>query len=498
MNNISRICCCLLVFCLLCTACSQSDGSVSPTPSNEIQNPVTASPVPTQEVITENEAKTAESDDSDTPDNNESASLSDEEKLAQWKKWYRVNQLATQREQLERVAKNIKPATIDKGYLENMYQFVENSTSKIITESTENNCLYAPFSFYLSLSEFYEMASGEAKDELRNVLFPSNSMDNEGYLKNSIEWLMYSHWIRDVGWNISSGRFDANNSLWLSDKFSFDYDKTAYFKDNYLTDVFRGDFGSTDFQNQMYYWQYENTNYSMTPDYDEAHAVLDDCSIASINTMDYHDSWVFPFESAGTGSFYTSEGEEVTCDFIKKTLGGYMTFGSDYSAVYLPLQELNYMYVILPDEGTSVYDLINRSGFLSDFIHAKVNETNPINSTTDSGKIVVTLPKFSIENKLDLTATSKELGANKIFEKGVRAFVEFANEDTYIGRFNQSNKIKVDEKGCSTNNYSTSGAGQGGPPKNLDTEFVVNRPFIFIMVKDQIPFLVGVVVNPTL
>ncbi len=79
----------------------------------------------------------------------------------------------------------------------------------------------------------------------------------------------------------------------------------------------------------MYYWQYEKTNYSMTSDYEEAHDALDSNAIASMNTIDFIDYYIWSFDATQTdsGIFCDSNQHQIPCDFMNKV------FHNSYSLV---------------------------------------------------------------------------------------------------------------------------------------------------------------------
>ena len=95
----------------------------------------------------------------------------------------------------------------------------------------------------------------------------------------------------------------------------------------------------------------------------------------------------------------------------------------------------------------------------------------------------------------DLKAKTKSMGIEKIFDTSANAFASFAEEIKYISSMKQTSKIEIDENGCTAASY-TELIGSSSGPRNGKAEIILNRPFIYVLYKEDIPFLIGVVRNP--
>lgn len=60
--------------------------------------------------------------------------------------------------------------TIDQQQLPEYYDFVSKTYNDILSEKENENIVYAPMNFYLSLSMLSEMTENEARKELQNAL----------------------------------------------------------------------------------------------------------------------------------------------------------------------------------------------------------------------------------------------------------------------------------------------------------------------------------------
>ncbi len=158
------------------------------------------------------------------------------------------------------------------------------------------------------------------------------------------------------------------------------------------------------------------------------------------------------------------------------------------------------MYVILPDENLTVDDLINRKGFLTDYMAARTGFNSKINETSDGGRINIYMPAFSHESKLDLKDAAVSMGIKKIFDENGKAFTGFAGDEIYVNRYKQYAKVAIDNSGCNVRSDYNLHYIQSHDKKrvsgSLNEEVRLNRPFIYIMIKDELPYLIGIVENP--
>lgn len=375
---------------------------------------------------------------------------------------------------------------ISKDFLQNFYDFTEQTFAQVIRDNEGQNQIYAPLNFYLSLSMLNELSEGEAKEEIQKALNISDAKDNVSELNTAISSLQERRMF-------PIGRLNINTSLWLNDEINYQDDILNMLQSQYNTEIFKGNLKDSEFQNSMSKWVYENTNFEFQPDYHKSLDQKDPLAFISLSTLDFYDEWMNEFneEDTRTDTFFISDNEKIACDFMNmEDCDHLFMVGEDYiSTVCILKGGVEYMLFILPKEGLSVDDLIEEKGKLSDIIY----DWN--DGQASLGKVKLSVPKFAYENEIDLTPTAERLGIKKIFEKKSKAFSSFADEDIYITDIFQVSKIEINEKGCSASSYTEMHALSSAGSKG-EAEIILNRPFIYILYKDKVPFLVGVVRNP--
>lgn len=369
-------------------------------------------------------------------------------------------------------------------FLRNFYDFTEQSLAHVFRDNKGENQIYAPLNLYLSLSMLSELSEGEAKEEIQEVLDISDAKVNASELNTAISALEKRR--------LPLGRLNVNTSLWLNDELNYQDNLLNTLQSHYRTEIYKGDLKSGDFINLMTKWVYENTNFEFQPDYHKSLDLIDPRAFISLNTLDFYNEWLYPFEEEDTRTetFFLGDNEEINCDFMKMedSFHPFMV-GEDYISTICVLKESESMLFILPDEGLLLDDFIEKRGNLSDIIYDWTNDQFSM------GKVKLSVPKFAYEDEIDLKTTVERMGIKKIFDENSNAFTIFADENIYITDIWQASKIEINEKGCSASSYTEIRAMSSGVSKD-EVEINLNRPFIYILYKDKVPFLVGIVGNP--
>ena len=373
---------------------------------------------------------------------------------------------------------------ISEEFLHNFYEFVEHTWAYVLRESDGGNQLYAPFNSYLAFSMLNEIAEGEAKEEIQEVLGISDASLNSSEVNTAINTLENQR--------LPLGRLSIKSSLWLNAEINYEEEILNQLQSQYRTEIYQGDLMDIEFQNKMSKWVFENTNYEFQPDYNQMLHNVDPYAFISLNTIDFYNEWSLPFEEkhTTTEAFILSNHKEISCDFMKlETSFHPFIVGEDYISTVSILKGNESMLFILPEEGLSVEEFIENKGKLSSILSDWTNDQYSM------GKVKFSVPKFAYESEINLKSAAEAMGIKKIFDNNARAFSEFANLDIYITDITQASKIEIDEMGCSASSYTEIRAAGSGVSKE-EVEINLNRPFIYILYKNKVPFLVGVVGNP--
>ena len=112
-------------------------------------------------------------------------------------------------------------------------------------------------------------------------------------------------------------------------------------------------------------------------------------------------------------------------------------------------------------------------------------------------KVNLSVPKFDVASTQDLSDGLKAMGATDIFAEYVAEFTNLtSDEPIYLTGANQSVRVQIDEEGVKAAAYiELPGAGSAAPPEEI-IDFVLDRPFLFVITNDNIPLFAGCVNQP--
>jgi serine protease inhibitor len=112
-------------------------------------------------------------------------------------------------------------------------------------------------------------------------------------------------------------------------------------------------------------------------------------------------------------------------------------------------------------------------------------------------KVNLSVPKFDVASTMDLSEGLKNMGATNVFYENVTEFTKLTGDSPiYLTGANQSVRVQIDEEGVKAAVYiEIPGAGSAAPPDEI-IDFVLDRPFLFVITNDNIPLFAGCVNSP--
>ena len=118
----------------------------------------------------------------------------------------------------------------------------------------------------------------------------------------------------------------------------------------------------------------------------------------------------------------------------------------------------------------------------------------------DSSYIIInrSIPKFDISSGIDLAGGLKALGVTDVFDAETSDFSPMSDmEGVFVSSASHNARVAIDEEGVTAAAFTELAmAGAGAPPEE-EVDFVLDRPFIFVITTpNNLPLFVGVVNNP--
>lgn len=365
-----------------------------------------------------------------------------------------------------------------------MRDFYKHSMATTLSNLDGQNGAYSPLNLAIALSVLAELTTGEAQQQILTAL---NAPD------------MATLRIRaNTLWRASY--YDKNNqtllanSLWLDNSVEYDQAVMDTLASNYYTSVYHGNLGSSKVNKLIAQWLDQQTGNMLKQNTAGIH-LPEDTVLALYSTIYYQAKWQHEFNAANnkSGIFHSPDGD-VTVTYMNKTrTTGIYYWADDFGAISLPLKDGSQMWLFLPDEGKSVEDILASGDYL-----------DMLNHETESKKEVfinLSLPKFDIRQNSDLRADLEKMGITDVFDPGANAFANSVyshkyGSEVYLTSANQATRVAIDEKGVTAASYiEFPGAGAAAPPDD-EIDFILDRPFFFIVAKGSLPLFAGVVNQP--
>ncbi len=378
--------------------------------------------------------------------------------------------------------------------------FVRASVPVFLSGKPGENRIYSPLNIYMALAMTAEITAGESRAQIMSVL---GEEDLEA-LREQARELWKQNYRDDEG-----GKSVSAVSLWMDDSIRYARDTLKLLAENYYASSFSGRMGSSGFDKALQAWLDSQTHGMLTgqasAESTRSRTEADVLTLAA--TIYFNGKWNSKFEKSNTAEqvFHMPEGD-VICDFMHQqlTTGIYYWFDS-FSAVPQSFTGDAVMWYILPDEGVTPEELLQDPQLLA-FLSAedRMNAGKyPHNS--QYLKINLSVPKFDVDEELEMTEGLRAMGITDIFDYTVSDFTPLTRDPwigekgVWLSEAKQATRVLIDEQGCEAATYIKFqyGAGVGALPKD-EVDFVLDRPFLFAVTvgTDCLPLFVGIVNRP--
>ena len=350
-----------------------------------------------------------------------------------------------------------------------------------VLANTEDSVCFSPLSLYQVLSVITSGAQGSTQEQLLSLL----GQGDVDTLKSEMQKL-YQVNQQDTDWD----HLEFANSLWLDEKQQDGENQVGFHQDwvmqaamDYYCDVYAADFSSGAANAPLAAWINQHTG-NLMADRLQDFSMSPSTVMAAVNTVYYHSQWAEQFLITTQDTFTAQDGAQTTCDFMQHTdASGEAVVTDRYTKSYLQLST-GKMYVVLPQEGVSVDDLLSEDTLWEMFE----------DSSYESAQVEWSVPKFTTDTDLDLKDALKAAGVTDAFDASAD-FSAIADTSLYLSSVIQGTHIAVNEDGIEAASYSIGGmeAGAGGDELPV-VEMNLNRPFLYLITAtDGSPLFFGVV-----
>lgn len=363
--------------------------------------------------------------------------------------------------------------------------FYKESISEFLSGKDGENVVFSPLNLYMALAMLAETAEGDSRAQILSLLGCASIEQ----LREDVVALWNSNYSDD-----GTLTCILANSLWLNESVEFNQKTMDLLADTYYASSYRGNPTTEQFNQALRDWLNEQTG-GLLEDLVENVQMDAETVLALASTVYFKAGWKDEFQEYNTApdTFYAADGE-TSCDFMKESTSDTYYWGEKFSAVKKRFQgyrSRSSMWFLLPDEGVSPEELLADEEAM-EFLLADGDWENSKFLT-----INLSVPKFDVQSQIDLTDGLQNLGITDAFDLNRADFSPVTDMQLCVTRATHGARVCIDEEGCTAAAFTVfMDAGSAMPPEEVD--FVLNRPFLFVITSEVgMPLFVGIVNNPT-
>jgi len=373
------------------------------------------------------------------------------------------------------------------GDMTGLDSFFADSIGQFLSRSNGENKVYSPLNVYMALAMLAEVTGGSSRQEILDLL----GVENIEALRRQASALWNANY-SDDGATVSV----LANSLWMNEDVNFVQETMDVLAEHYYASSYQGEMGSAEFNKALQSWLNEQTgglledqisNVEMPPE-----TIL---TLASV--IYFRAKWASEFREEktkeGLFSILDADGATVKCDFMHQSGSRNYYWGEKFSAVSQSFENGGDMWFLLPDGDVPVDELLADEEAMA-FLLSDGDWEN-------SKFLIVNLavPKFDVTSQLDLIPGLKVLGVEDVFDFEASDFTPMTSDTDKIAvtQAQHGARVVIDEEGCEAAAYTVMLAcGAAAPPKE-EVDFILDRPFVFVITgQSGLPLFVGVVNQP--
>lgn len=375
-------------------------------------------------------------------------------------------------------AEQLARAETKNAALTGLQTFFTDANSRFL--SGQGNSVWSPVNAYIGLAMVAELTEGSSRQQILDLLGTDSTAD----LRSRVSVIWESSYQDSKNSNETSR---LANSLWLQKGLRYQQDTMDALSYHYYADVYQ-----TNLKNAggaIGAWLNNNTGgllKNATAD------IRPGTVLALYSTIYFQAKWSAQFSAANNtrDTFHAPGGDKTVTYMNKKLATMNYYYGDCFSAVRLGLKNGSSMWFILPDEGYTPADVLEDGQYMDmllgngweNFKYMKVN---------------LSVPKFDVSGQQDLAGGLKEMGVTDVFDQNASNFSALTSDaPIFLTAANQAVRVQIDEEGVKAAAYiEFPGATSPAPPEEI-IDFILDRPFLFVISKDNIPLFAGAVNEP--
>lgn len=368
-------------------------------------------------------------------------------------------------------------------YKNGIREFYEATMQEFLKDTKGENKIYSPLNVYMALAMLAETTGGESRQQILNLL-GAESIEE---LRNNASVLWNANYCDDG--TVTSL---LASSAWLSDSINYKEETLEKLANYYYASSFSGSMGSPEYNKMLQDWLNEQTGGLLE---EQASKVeMDPATVLALATTVYFRAkWEDEFNEANnTEKIFHAASGDVTAEFMHQSGTDNYYWGENFSAISRRLENSGEMVLILPDENVTAEKLLSDKE-VSDFIYAGYSWENK--------KFLIvnqSIPKFDVVSDFSLIEGLQKLGVTDVFDFSKSDFTPLTTDTgVAVNEATHAARVMIDEEGCIAAAFTVMIACGAARPPEEQIDFVLDRPFLFVIKgQDNQPLFIGIVNQP--
>lgn len=370
------------------------------------------------------------------------------------------------------------------GYADSLENYFLTGIPTLLSGNGEGNSVCSPLNIYMALAMLAETTGSSSRQQILDLL-GAGSIEA---LRTQAGQVWNAHYMAD-----SASSSLLANSLWLENGLQYDANTVRTLADSYYASIYQGDLGSETMNEALRGWLNEQTG-GLLEDQVQNISMPQETILALASTIYYRAKWTDAFsEGNNTEDIFHAPSGDRTVTYMNRTLAyGPYYWGEDYGATYLNLEDGSKMWLILPDEGYSPEDILASGHALELLLGDYYNAENKA-----AIKVHLSLPKFDVVSDMKLNEKLEALGITDVFSASADFSPILPEDAACLDTASHAARVKIDEEGVEAAAYTVMMASGAAMPPEDEVDFVLDRPFLFVITShDNLPLFAGIVNEP--
>ncbi len=373
----------------------------------------------------------------------------------------------------------------NKEYQNGIREFYEITMQEFLKDTEGMNKVYSPLNVYMALAMLAETTDGDSRQQILDLLHT----DSIETLRNNAGILWNANYCDDGTVNSLLA-----SSVWLSDKLKYNENTLKTLADNYYASSFSGSMGSAEYNKMLQNWLNEQTGGLLKEQ--AGNVQMDPLTVFGLATTVYFRAkWQNEFYAPNNTEdvFHTATGD-ITTEFMHQSGTGTYYWGENFGAIVRGLKNSGNMLLILPDEDVAVEELLadkEVQNFIFDHYEWENQKFLIVNQS---------VPKFDVVSDFSLISGLQNLGVKDVFSFAEANFTPLLGDTELPLAVNEAKhaaRVMIDEEGCTAAAFTVMLAAGAARPPEEKVDFVLDRPFLFVINgQDGQPLFIGVVNQP--